>query len=257
MMRPPAGRIIRQLLKRRVHMSEPFFGSVPGTPMWPSIPAQGFASFQSPIGLGNRPLGIGSEPFGQPYAPGGGMSAFNQLFPSQATFAGSPSTYGYTPQTYALGGAAGAPGSSGLGQGNPVAQSAQNVPGHVVGGSGAFTGFGGYEVPAGITAPALLTVVAMRRGQPLGPANDQELEEFLYEVLDLLPGTNDVEIRCEGGRVTLTGTVGHKRLKRDVGEIAWTMNGVNDVVNNVNIASRRRARGREPEPSQPAVRKQA
>ena len=99
------------------------------------------------------------------------------------------------------------------------------------------------------TASALLSAVATRRGQPSGPTNDQEIEDFLYDALELLAGTNEVEVRCEGGRVTLTGSVPHKRLKRDVGELAWAIPTINDVQNNVSIATRRRARpaGREAE----------
>jgi osmotically-inducible protein OsmY len=95
----------------------------------------------------------------------------------------------------------------------------------------------------------------VRRGQPQGPANDQEIEEFIYDALELLPGTNDVEVRAEGGRVTLTGGVQQKRLKRDVGEIAWAIPSVSDVMNNVNIATRRRSRatGREAESQQPSA----
>jgi hypothetical protein len=109
-----------------------------------------------------------------------------------------------------------------------------------------------------VTAPALLGAVAMKRGQPSGPTNDQEIEDFLYDALELLTGTNEVEVRCEGGRVTLTGSVQHKRLKRDVGEIAWAIPTVNDVQNNLSIATRRRSRSstREGEPHTPS-RKQA
>lgn len=95
----------------------------------------------------------------------------------------------------------------------------------------------------GITAPALLTAIAMRRGKPQGPTNDQEVEDFLYDALELILGTADVEVRCEAGRATLTGSVTHKRLKRDLGEIAWAIPVLSDVQNNVTIASRRRARG--------------
>ena len=109
-----------------------------------------------------------------------------------------------------------------------------------------------------VTAPALLGAVAMKRGQPSGPTNDQEIEDFLYDALELLTGTNEVEVRCEGGRVTLTGSVQHKRLKRDVGEIAWAIPTVSDVQNNLSIATRRRSRSsaREGEPNTPS-RKQA
>lgn len=110
----------------------------------------------------------------------------------------------------------------------------------------------GPEALTGLTAPSLLAAVAMRRGQPQGPTNDQEVEDFMYDALELLPGAADVDIRCEGGKATLTGTVQHKRVKRDIGEIAWTIPGLNDVQNNVTIASRRRTRaGREKE--EPAI----
>jgi osmotically-inducible protein OsmY len=93
----------------------------------------------------------------------------------------------------------------------------------------------------------------VRRGQPLGPSNDQEIEDFIYDALELLPGSGEIDVRCEGGRVTFTGTVHYKRLKRDVGEIAWAIPGVNDVHNTITIAARRRARGVAQSEPQPAV----
>jgi len=59
---------------------------------------------------------------------------------------------------------------------------------------------------------------------------------------ELLPGANDIEVRCDGGRVTLTGSAAHKRVKRDAGEIVWAIPSVNDVQNNITIATRRRSR---------------
>jgi osmotically-inducible protein OsmY len=105
----------------------------------------------------------------------------------------------------------------------------------------------------------VLAAVAVKRGQPSGPASDQEIEEFLYDALELLSGTNDVEVRAEGGRVTLAGSVPHRLLKRDVGEIAWAIPAVSDVQNNVSIAARRRSRStaREVEQHSSASRKQA
>jgi hypothetical protein len=103
--------------------------------------------------------------------------------------------------------------------------------------------FAGSEVAVGVPVPALLATVAVRRGQPLGPSNDQEIEDFIYDALELLPGSGEVDVRCEGGRVTFTGSVHYKRLKRDVGEIAWAIPGVNDVHNTITIAARRRSRG--------------
>jgi len=111
-----------------------------------------------------------------------------------------------------------------------------------------------FSIPDGITASGLLTSVALRRGQPHGPTSDQDVEELVYDVLELLPGASDVEIRCEGGRVSLIGSVPHKRLKRDIGEIAWAIPGIADVQNTLSIAARRRSRAftREAE-AQPAA----
>jgi hypothetical protein len=117
----------------------------------------------------------------------------------------------------------------------------------------------GPQGPAGLTASSLLTAVALRRGQPQGPANDQEVEEFIYDALELLPGATDVDVRCEGGRVVLSGSVPHKRVKHDVGELAWAIPTLHDIQNNVTIASRRRARtsGRDAEtPASGPARKQ-
>src|SRR5262249_16078504 len=88
----------------------------------------------------------------------------------------------------------------------------------------------------------LLVAVAVRRGQPMGPTNDQEIEDFISDALDLLPGTNDVDVRCESGRATLTGSVSYKRVKSDAGEVVWAIPNVNDVQNNIPIAARRRSR---------------
>jgi hypothetical protein len=105
-----------------------------------------------------------------------------------------------------------------------------------------------FDTAGGLTVPGLLTTVAVRRGQPLGPTNDQEIEDFIGDALDLLPGSNDIEVRCDGGRLTLSGQVSQKRFKRDAGEIAWVTPGVNDVQNNITIVARRRPRSsREPE----------
>jgi hypothetical protein len=111
---------------------------------------------------------------------------------------------------------------------------------------------------ASVTAPALLMAVAIRRGQPLGPTNDHEIEDFIYDAFDLLPGTNDVEVRVEGGRAVLSGSVAHKRLKRDIGELAWAIPALNDMQNNVTITARRRSRAsREGEAPAVPARKSA
>jgi hypothetical protein len=123
---------------------------------------------------------------------------------------------------------------------------------------GAAIPLAGSEVAVGVPVPALLATLAVRRGQPLGPTNDQEIEDFLYDALELFPGSGEVEVRCEGGRVTFTGTVHYKRLKRDAGEMAWAIPGVNDVHNTITIAARRRSRGvAQGEPQAAAGRKSA
>lgn len=118
-----------------------------------------------------------------------------------------------------------------------------------------YASFGAAEVVA--PTAALISAIAMRRGQPAGPTTDAEIDDFLNDALDLVPGTAEVEVRCEGGRVTLTGNVPHKRHKRDVGEIAWTIPSVIDVQNNVAIIARRRARASVPRDSDNPVRKHA
>jgi hypothetical protein len=207
-------------------MVEPLFGSV--SQFWPPIPAPAF---------GYRPFGTMSSGLpAQGPAPGGPLGAvptsnFMQVDPY--TFAG-----GGVPVVAGQSVSAGFPGvaSSPLATGVPALTAS--------------------EIAVGVTAPWLLTAVAMRRGQPLGPTNDQEIEDFIFDAFDLLPGTNDVEVRVEGGRATLTGSVPHKRLKRDVGEIAWAIPTVTDVQNNVTITQRRRSRtSREGESPGVAARK--
>lgn len=189
--------------------------------LFASTPLTGFP-FQSPVG--NRP--IATPVFSPTPIPGipGGMSASAQGISTGALPVG---VYGYGPNVTA---------SPAFGP----------QPSAVIVGE-----------TAGVPAPALLAAVAIRRGQPQGPTNDQEVEDFLYDALELLYGAADVEVRCEAGRATLTGSVQHKRVKRDVGEIAWAIPALNDVQNNVTITSRRRARptGREAEPAA-ASRKQ-
>jgi hypothetical protein len=203
-------------------MLEPLFGS--GGPMWTTVPPTTGFAFQTPIGIGNGP--IATPIFGSSNVPGlaGGVPAGTQPFPVSA---GVPANaYGY---------------GAGLIAVSPQSFSGLNLPG-----ASPFTrnlsSFVGPDPVVGVTAPSLLAAVAMRRGQPQGPTNDQEVEDFIYDALELLPGAADVEVGCEGGRVTLTGSVQHKRIKRDVGEIAWAIPALHDVQNNVTIAPRRRTR---------------
>jgi hypothetical protein len=219
-------------------MNEMMFGS--GSPVWTGMPSVGL-TFQ-PLGVGNPAL---STPmFSTPMISsgiGGGSGA-------QGLSASSPVPIGM----YGYGGAS-----------TPIAQQNLANPGLAMAYPFPPNPQGpwiGSDITGFVTAPSLLAAVALRRGQPQGPTNDQEVEEFIYDALDLLPGAVDVDVRCENGRATLTGHVQHKRTKRDAGEIAWSIPGMNDVQNNVSITSRRRARaaGREAEAT-PSVspRKQA
>jgi hypothetical protein len=271
-------------------MTEPLFGSV--SQFWPAMPGSSYGFMQSPMSLGARPLnplqqgiqnpftgGIGIQ--GQsPYSGGVGMQGQTPFsggigIQGQSPFSGGVGIQGQNPYSgsggiqgqnpYSGGMATGQQTSNpGLGEfymmGNPTTNvgtglSAAIVPGAI----GSFPNFTGTEIAIGVTAPALLATVAMRRGQPLGPTNDQEIEDFIYDALDLLPGASDVEVRCENGKATVTGSVPHKRLKRDVGELAWAIPSLNDVQNNITVTARRRSRsqqGRENEPQSVAARKQ-
>lgn len=199
-------------------MNEPLFGSVSQT--WSATPFVPTGWLPSSMSVGGRPFaGTGSPVLPSPVSQPGGIPG---VLPTAGVAAGS-----LTP----------ALGAMPLGAAIPLA---------------------GSEVAVGVPVPALLATLAVRRGQPLGPTNDQEIEDFLYDALELFPGSGEVEVRCEGGRVTFTGTVHYKRLKRDAGEMAWAIPGVNDVHNTITIAARRRSRGvAQGEPQAAAGRKSA
>jgi hypothetical protein len=210
-------------------MNEPLFGS--GAPMWTAAPSTGIG-YQVPFGTGSplSPALFG----GSPASAAGGVGVVNGV---GGTTAGTPSAP-VAPYTYA----------PGLGQTLAPPDS-----------SAVMVGLRANAITGMVSAPSLLTAVAMRRGQPLGPTNDQEVEDFIYDALELLPGTSEVEVRCESGRAMLSGTVQQKRAKRDIGEIAWAIPAVLDVQNNVTIAARRRARaapGREIDAPAASGRKQ-
>jgi hypothetical protein len=208
------------------------FGSV-SPPLWPAMPAPVYGYVQSPL--------ASSYPFG-PNAPGSAA----QGSASVGAFSAGPTLNAPALDPQVFGGVFGGPNfASGLSAvSSPLAS---GVPAFV-----------GAESAIGVTAPGLLTAVAMRRGQPLGPTNDQDVEDFIYDAFDLLPGTNDVDVRVEGGRAVLSGSVPHKRLKRAIGELAWAIPALNDVQNNVTITARRRSRaGREAETQPATVRKSA
>ena len=206
-------------------MAEPMFGVV--SPIWPAMPAQGGTWFQAPMpGAGITNAGIAGAP--------GAASMGNDIVSRMPTT--SPLS------------------------GEPYAFSRAILPAGTMSGFGApMPMFGGADIPVGITAPALVSAIAIRRGQPAGPTTDPEIEDFIYDALELLPGSNEVEVRCDGGRTSLMGSVTQKRLKRDIGEIAWAIPSINDVQNNITIAPRRRSRSqsRETEPAAVAGRKTA
>jgi hypothetical protein len=204
-------------------MTDPLFGSV--SQQWPAIQVPAFGYAQTPMPFGPRSPGFlspvvtmqGAAPLTSGMLPG--VPTPNLPSP------GDPAVFGGMMPAFA-----------GLSSGAGLSAVVSNP---MAAGVPAFTG---PEIAVGVTAPALLAAVAMRRGQPLGPTNDQEIEDFIYDAFDLLPGASDVEVRCEGGRAILTGSVPHKRIKRDVGEIAWAIPTLQDVQNNITIATRRRSR---------------
>ena len=185
------------------------FGSTT-TPAWPGLP--------SPLAWSQPPLSIGPSPFGAGVPP---MSA-QGFAPSESL---TSTGLGWGPV---------APGWGSMFGSAPVLAGTLRAP---------------LTIPEGVSAPVLMNAVAFRRGLPQGPTNDQEVEDLLYDALELVPGAGDVEVRCEGGRVTLTGNVAHKRIKHDVGELAWAIPAINDVQNTITITGRRRARafGRDAE----------
>ena len=218
-------------------MVEMTFGS--GSPMWTAMPS---------VGLPYQLTGLGTLPSAAP--------VFSSPMNAGGIGAGTAGGPGLT--------APGALATAIYGYGSSVAPNAQQnlaAPGVAVAYPFASSPFAAQIADASgvVTASSMLATVAMRRGQPQGPTSDAEVEEFIYDALDLLPGAADVEIRCESGRVTMTGSVQHKRTKRDVGELAWAIPGLQDVQNNISITSRRRARaaGREAEaPASVSARKQ-
>lgn len=215
-------------------MNETLFGSA--APAWTGSPTYGFGwpATPGPISTGGRPAGFGAPQFPQANAP-------------QLANIASPDLFGPVPMNLLQP----APAPTLFNGGFSAGPGAFASP-------GAYPGFTGPEVATGYGIPTLLAVIAVRRGQPMGPTNDQECEDFIYDALELIHGTSEVEVRCDNGRATLTGSVHHKRLKRDLGEIAWTIPAINDVQNNITIATKRRSRsGRETEPQSSSGRKQA
>lgn len=220
-------------------MNEPFSGSA--SPVWTGLPTPGFGwpATPVPISAGGRPAGFSPQQFLQAtVTPLGVPGQQTANFASPDPFVAAPiNLLQPTPApTLFNGGFSAGPGAFAS--------------------PGTYPGFTGPEIATGYGIPTLLAVIAVRRGQPMGPTNDQECEDFIYDALELLHGTSEVEVRCDNGRATLTGSVHHKRLKRDLGEIAWTIPAIADVQNNITIATKRRSRRETESPSSPG-RKQA
>ena len=234
-------------------MTEPFFaGSVSGFPTWTAIPWQGFGPQQPPFPGSTAPIGTGATGLGSSFLPPAAPSnaAFGVQSQPTGALTGVPTVSYAGPLQYT--GLPGVPSAGGIpGYGFPLSWPAF---GPVPGFSGS-PAFAGPDASAGVTPAALVGVIAMKRGQPMGPTNDREIEEVIYDALEWLAGTNEIEARCEGGRMTLTGSVSNKRIKRDVGEVAWAIPSVTDVQNNVTITARRRGRQdqREQEPQAAAT----
>jgi len=213
------------------------------SPIWPgvSVPTAGWLP---PLSFGARSM-TATAGVGLPFSPMG--------------TAGSPPLPGTSPvpEAYGFGGGQHASPFA------PVAATlTSSLPVVVTPFNPAAAQLSGYQMPdiTGTGVASLLATVAVRRGQPMGPTTDQEVEDFIYDALEWLQSTNDVDVRCEGGRVTLSGSVPQKRIKHDSGEIAWAIPAVTDVQNNISIAPRRRTRGSQREPEAHAVtqtRKQA
>ena len=221
-------------------MNEPFFGTA--SPLWTGLPTPGFGwpATLGPMAAGGRAVGLVSPQFSQANATLAGVPG------AQTATLSPPDVFGTVPTNLLHP----TPAATAFHGGFPLGPAAF-APGTV-------PAFVGPEVAIGYSIPTLLAVIAMRRGQPTGPTNDQECEDFIYDALEVIPGTSEVEVRCDNGRATLTGIVQHKRLKRDLGEIAWTIPAISDVQNNITIATKRRSRsGRETESqTSPAGRKQ-
>jgi hypothetical protein len=160
-------------------MTEPFFGTA--SPLWAGSPSPGFGWLQTPIAAAHRPLAQVGGPLGLTQPP-----ISTPLLLDQPGLGPGPAS------------------GPGTGLGNPSFMSGITIAPTALASSPYMTYFGP-EVTTSVTAPALLAAVAARRGQPMGPTNDQEIEDFVYDALELLPGTNEIEVRSEGGRVLLTG----------------------------------------------------
>ncbi len=75
------------------------------------------------------------------------------------------------------------------------------------------------------------------QGEPTNPAQARITKEVRHELL-MLPyfGVFDnIEYKVEGGTVTLMGSVTRPVLKSDAGNVVKHIEGVNQVVNNIDV----------------------
>lgn len=96
-------------------------------------------------------------------------------------------------------------------------------------------GLGGSRVWGGTYTPQFLTT---------GLPTDPEIVEMVYDSLDtdpLVPYAADITVDSDAGVVTLRGTVHSKQVKHAAGDDAWWIPGVDDVRNELQVVSERRA----------------
>jgi hypothetical protein len=69
--------------------------------------------------------------------------------------------------------------------------------------------------------------------------SDERLREDVNEALARHPGidASDIEVRVQGGEVTLTGTVNDRQTKRQAEEVAERVFGAKDVQNQIRVKS--------------------
>ncbi len=83
-----------------------------------------------------------------------------------------------------------------------------------------------------------------------GLPTDNEITEMVYDAIDadpIIPFDADINVDCDAGKVTLTGTVSNKEIKHAAGDDAWWIPGVDDVDNQITVVPRRAAAGEEAE----------
>jgi BON domain len=99
---------------------------------------------------------------------------------------------------------------------------------------------GGFSPVTGGFSPALYGATygaTSTTGEQLG---DREIENLIDDILDADPLTcnADIQVQCQGHVVTLSGTVVGRLSKIAAGNDAWSIPGVRDVNNNIDIKSR-------------------